>query len=205
VWAIEGQIYSTPANSAVGLSIKAAMLIQMEDENAGEFEEQASYAYKGKLRLDLQALKGLAEDAARFVPELAPLVAPAVNTPMELPPIRAELRERAEALAAEYDAPLAEGDAGLIEAERRLHELEPRRVALGFGSTIAEEDITNIAFNAMCRLDERIATMPATTLAGAAVKLRRLLHPELGIETNSENDVPCLHQILAVIEQGARS
>src|SRR5207302_6020453 len=123
------QIYSTPADSAVGLSIKAAMLIQMEDENAGEFEEP-SYAYNGKLRLDLQALKGLAEDAARIVPELAPLVAAAVNTPMELPPIRAELRERAAALVAEYDAPLPEGDAGLIEAERRLHELEPRREAL---------------------------------------------------------------------------
>ena len=77
----------------------------MEDENGGAFEEQASYAYSGKLRLDLQALKGLAVDAARFVPELAPLVAAAVNTPMELPPIRAELRERAEALTAEYDGP----------------------------------------------------------------------------------------------------
>ena len=40
-------------------------------------------------------------------------------------------------------------------------------------------------------------------LAGAAVKLRRLLHPELGMETNSENDMSCLHQILAVIEQKA--
>src|SRR5947207_14823305 len=42
-------------------------------------------------------------------------------------------------------------------------------------------------------------------LAGtfSPVKLRRLLHPELGIETNGENDMLCLHQILAVIEREA--
>ena len=165
---------------------------------SGAFKESDSYAYNGKLRGDLQALKGLAEDAARLVPELAPLVAAVIDTPVELPPA-GELRARAEALVAEYGAPLPEGDAGLIEAERRLHELDPRRLALRDNSP--EEEITSIAFNAMCRLDERIATMPATTLAGAAVKLRRLLHPELGIETNGENDVRCLHQILAVIER----
>ena len=33
------------------------------------------------------------------------LVAAVIDTPMELPPIRAELRERAEALTAEYDGP----------------------------------------------------------------------------------------------------
>jgi len=168
---------------------------------SGAFKESDSYAYNGKLRGDLQALKGLAEDAARLVPELAPLVAAVIDTPVELPPTR-ELRARAEALVAEYGAPLPEGDAGLIEAERRLHELDPRRLALR--DNAPEEEITNIAFNAMCRLDERIATMPATTLAGAAVKLRRLLHPELGMTSNGENDLPCLHQILAVIQREAR-
>jgi hypothetical protein len=38
---------------------------------------------------------------------------------------KAKLRARAEALVAEYGAPLSDGDAGLIEAERRLHELDP--------------------------------------------------------------------------------
>src|SRR5437762_9557387 len=106
------------------------MLIQMEGE-CGAFEESDIYA-SGKLRLDLQALKGLADDAARLVPELAPLVAAVIDMPMELPPDqgREELRAHAEALAAEYDAPLAEGDAGLIEAEQRLHKLEARRIAL---------------------------------------------------------------------------
>jgi hypothetical protein len=123
---------------------------------------------------------------------------------------KAELRARAEALAAEYGAPLPEGDAGLIEAERRLHELEPRRIAIrdALGSKITQEieaEIIDPMFNAMCRLDERIATTPATTLAGAAIKLRRLLHPELGMESNGENDLPCLHQILAVIEREAQS
>ena len=176
------------------------MLIHMEDVS-GAFKESDSYTDNGKLRGDLQALKGLAEDAARLVPELAPLVAAVSDTPVELPPA-GELRARAEALVAEYGAPLPEGDAGLIEAERRLHELDPRRLALRDNSP--EEEITSIAFNAMCRLDERIATMPATTLAGAAVKLRRLLHPELGMTSNGENDLPCLHQILAVIQREAR-
>jgi hypothetical protein len=52
----------------------------------------------------------------------------------------AELRRHAEALAAEYDAPLADGDAGLIEAEQRFHKFEPRRVALE-GEMIVEEEI----------------------------------------------------------------
>jgi hypothetical protein len=47
------------------------MLIHMEDVS-GAFKESDSYADNGKLRGDLQALKGLAEDAARLVPELAP-------------------------------------------------------------------------------------------------------------------------------------
>jgi hypothetical protein len=116
-----------------------------------------------------------------------------------------ELRARAEALAAEYDAPLPEGDVGLIEAEQRLHELDPRREALGEPNTPEIEEIINLAFLAMCRLDERIATRPATTLAGAAVKLRRLLHPELGMDTGGkETDGPCLHHVLSVIERETR-
>ena len=130
------------------------------------------------------------------------------DTPIELPRIRAELRERAEALTAEYDAPLPEGDAGLIEAEQRLHKLEASRIALrdALGSKITQEieaEVLDPMFDAMCRLDKRIATTPAATLAGAALKLRRLLHPELGMESNGENDLPCLHQILAVIEREA--
>src|SRR5438876_2293506 len=92
-----------PESSANGLAIKAVMLIHMEDVS-GAFKESDSYADNGKLRGDLQALKGLAEDDARLVPELARLVAAVIDTPMEPPPIRAELRERAEALTAEYDA-----------------------------------------------------------------------------------------------------
>jgi hypothetical protein len=49
---------------------------------------------------------------------------------------KAEFRARAEALVAEYGAPLPDGDAGLIEAERRLHELDPstRRPRINCGS-----------------------------------------------------------------------
>jgi hypothetical protein len=149
----------------------------------------------------ITTIAGLVEIAAREAgpcePELSDLE-------------KAELRARAEALTAEYDAPLPEGDAGLIEAERRMHELEPRRKALdddGFQITAEiEEEIINPLFLAMCRLDERSATRPATTLGGAAVKLRRLLHPELGMDTGGkESDLPCLHHVLSVIEREAQS
>ena len=53
VWEIEEQIYSTAADSAVGLAIKAAMLIQMEEE-CGAFEESEIYAHRGRLRFDLR-------------------------------------------------------------------------------------------------------------------------------------------------------
>jgi hypothetical protein len=153
-----------------------------------------------------------AADVAHLLPEAKPLVEWVLDVPlMRLSPGEAEmdeLRARSEALVAEYDAPLPEGDAGLIEGERRIHELDPRRQALNddLRTTRGIEEISNIVFDAMCELDKRIATTPATTLAGAAVKLRRLLHPELGLPAGEqETDIPCLHQILSVIEQEARS
>ena len=113
-----------------------------------------------------------------------------------------ELRARAAALVAEYEAPLPEGDAGLIAAERRLIELKPRREALRDITDEIQEEISDPVFNAMCDLDKRIATTPASTLAGAAVKLRRRLDPDFGMEGgDSDLDIPCLHQILAVIER----
>ena len=46
--------------------------------------------------------------------------------------------------------------------------------------------------------------MPPGSLAGCAVKLRTLLHPDIGIETgNHEYDLPSLRQILAAIETEA--
>ena len=39
-----------------------------------------------------------------------------------------------------------------------------------------------------------------------AVKLRRLLHPELGMDgSGKESDLPCLHHVLSVIEREAQS
>jgi len=93
-----------PESSANGLAIKAVMLIHMEGRER-RVQRIGQLCLQWELRGDLQALKGLAEDAARLIPEAAPLVATVIGTPMELPPIRAELRERAEALIAEYDGP----------------------------------------------------------------------------------------------------
>ena len=51
-----------------------------------------------------------------------------------------------------------------------------------------------------------IPAAPATTLAGTAVKLRRLFDPELGMDgSGKESDLPCLHHVLSVIEREAQS
>jgi hypothetical protein len=70
-WAIERQIYDTPASSAVSLAIKASMFVQ--GETSAFDEDDFTYASDGTLQLDQHALKGLAEDVARVLAELAPL------------------------------------------------------------------------------------------------------------------------------------
>jgi hypothetical protein len=209
LWAIEQQVFDTPMPSAIGMAVKACVLVYHEKDIADE----PSYSSDGHLDFETHAIRGLAVDVAHLLPEAKPLVEWVLDVPLMRPsPGEAEmdeLRARAEALVAEYDAPLPEGDAGLIEAERRMHELDPRREALAEGLEITpeiEDEITTPVFVAMCDLDTRIATTPAVTLAGAAVKLRRLLHPDLGMDgTEKETDLPCLHQILSVIEQEAQS
>jgi len=48
-------------------------------------------------------------------------------------------------------------------------------------------------------LDKIIAKTPPVTLAGAAVKLRRLLDPDLGMEIGeSEDDFPSIRQVLSL-------
>jgi hypothetical protein len=91
---------------------------------------------------------------------------------------RAELRARAEVLAAEYGAPLPEGDAGLIEAEQRLHEVNARRYALYDEFDMdwqIEEEIDSITDPPWSRLQDLIVEREPREAAGAAVKLRHLL------------------------------
>jgi hypothetical protein len=51
-----------------------------------------------------------------------------------------------------------------------------------------------------------IAAMPPKTLEGCAVKLRRLADEETGLECGDrEDDVPCLRQVLAFVEDAYKS
>jgi hypothetical protein len=87
-------------------------------------------------------------------------------------------------------------DAALIEAETQIA-LALRRVdAMPEGEASAELDMK------AARLDRFIATRPPTTLAGAAVKLRRLLDPETGITIGrNEFDIIALAQVLALLHR----
>lgn len=200
--------------SAIGLAAKAYMFLHMDFFNNHEGAAIApGELFEGEMHPsgDAAFATAMIRDAATFLPELRPLVEPVLAAARNAS-IRANddaetaatLRPRCEALIAEYRAPLPDGDAGLIAAERRLIELEPRREAFQDSSieitTEIEEEIINPLFDAKCELDKRIAVTPAATLAGAAVKLRRLLDLEVGLPAgDQEGDVPCLHQILAVI------
>jgi hypothetical protein len=120
------------------------------------------------------------------------------------PPTAAEdpaLKEEAAALMAECAAPLPEGDAGLSEAERRIGALLALE-KLQLAEHPEDDAPWQASFDRACELDETIATSEPQTLAGAAVKLRRLLDPELGLEAGDrESDVPSLRQVLALIER----
>jgi hypothetical protein len=51
-------------------------------------------------------------------------------------------------------------------------------------------------------LDGLILTMAVTTLAGAAVKLRRLADPHMGLEAGEgEHDLGAIRQVLTVVER----
>ena len=90
-------------------------------------------------------------------------------------------------------------DAALSGAEQEIHSLLSRLKALRYAGA-SEEEITPV-LNRILALDFRIATTAPATLSGAMIKLRRLLDPDLGMEiSQKDSDVPCLRQILALIE-----
>jgi hypothetical protein len=81
LWAIERQIFDTPMSSAAGMAVKACIFIHNEKGIDGE----CCYSPTGYLHLEWHALKGLAEDAARLVPETKPLVAWILDVPTTRP------------------------------------------------------------------------------------------------------------------------
>jgi hypothetical protein len=195
---IERQIYAAPAVGVVGLGIKAFMAARASGHRGaadpcGLGFSEGNYGATGD-RLDEAAIsfKGLIEDVARMVPEIAPLAAEMIGAPMMIAPegelivgdgdqrlIRDdELRQRAEALAAEYSGPLPPGDAGLIEAERRRREVLSGEAALyrEFEPSMqTEKQIIEPTTRAReDELWEFINEAEPEGLAGVAVKLRCL-------------------------------
>jgi len=120
---------------------------------------------------------------------------------------KAELRARAEALAAEYDAPLPDGDVGLIEAERRFRDFRAGEKALyrDFRITIEAEGIVNpIIEPVRLRLWGFIEQTPPIGLAGAAAKLRLLTDKDLGLSAEiSEGEDTNLKQVGEFVEREA--
>jgi hypothetical protein len=80
-WAIERQIFDIPMPSAIGMAVKACILIY--NEKSGP---EHPYDSDGHLRLDQHALRGLAADVARLLPEAKPFVAWILNAPLMLRP-----------------------------------------------------------------------------------------------------------------------
>jgi hypothetical protein len=67
---------------------------------------------------------------------------------------------------------------------------------------IASEEVYDAIYLRALALDEVIAKAAPRTLAGALVKLRRLLDPEIGIEVGpGANDISSLRQVLAFLER----
>jgi hypothetical protein len=140
---LETQIFAIPAAGPIGLAIKGYLLVRANRRrdmlytdaaaSLGEITPNNGYEPDGTLRSSLCDLKNYAADLVQFLPELAPLAAGVVKAPPVVPTIeaeQAEIRRRAEALAAEYGGPLPNGDPGLIEAERRVHQIGGHRDAL---------------------------------------------------------------------------
>jgi hypothetical protein len=86
-------------------------------------------------------------------------------------------------------------DEPLIAAEAEIA-LALRRVA-----ELPEGNISEALAIRADRLDRFIATTPPSTLAGAAVKLRRLLDPETGLRVGANTlDIAALAQVLALLQ-----
>jgi hypothetical protein len=83
-------IADTPASGVVGFAIKAYLAVyqgadlRQREDALGPLSEPY-YGEKGELYLGPRLFKGLVTDAARFVPDLAPLAAAVINSPTVLP------------------------------------------------------------------------------------------------------------------------
>jgi hypothetical protein len=122
----------------------------------------------------------------------------------------AELRRRAEAMAAKMREPLLAGDAGLIEAAQRLRDWRAQEPALyrDFKIDVAleAEIINGVLDPAANELKDFIdgAAQPAGA-AGVAAKLRALLDDDPAIEETHYDGLRIIREALDFIEREAEA
>jgi hypothetical protein len=94
------------------------------------------------------------------------------------------------------DVTLGPADKALLAAEQEIADLRRKEAALQAAGD--HEELSNKAF----ALDAYIAKLAPDSLIGAAVKLRRLADPEVGLEAgDNDDDVGSVRQILAIVER----
>ncbi|MGA8549020.1 MAG: hypothetical protein WB678_02165 [Stellaceae bacterium] len=92
-------------------------------------------------------------------------------------------------------------DADLLAAEREIAALRAQSDAFRAAGDHQDHDEL---WNQIWELEKKIAATPPTTLIGAAVKLRWLADPNLGIEAGpTDEDPDSIRQVLDLIEREA--
>lgn len=90
-------------------------------------------------------------------------------------------------------------DAGFLAAERELAELRQQRE--DFSARHHHVDPPEESWDRSTALEAQIATSPPVSFVTVAVKLRRLLDPEVGMQAGPcDTDLPSLRQILDFLE-----
>jgi hypothetical protein len=95
-------------------------------------------------------------------------------------------------------------DADFLAAEREIAEVRAERDALDIKTLADAERLDKPLSKRMWALYDQIALSPPVSLTSAAVKLRLLADPDLGLENNEGiNDVASLRQALGLVERVA--
>ena len=182
---LEAAISDTASSGPAGLAVK--IYIETFHEHGCRSADPCEIGKHKDQRINETLLSAL-RDACRFLPELVPLCA---------------------AVLEEEEQP-ADDDAALLAADRELTNLGEREKAVyrAHPNMSGEDEqrlVCDVFDKALRAADERIDALPPQTLAGAAVKLRRILydrgHGEMML---CAERVASLRQVLALIEREAQ-
>jgi hypothetical protein len=93
-----------------------------------------------------------------------------------------------------------DNDARLLEAERELLEWLARADAQR--KVDASDRFMEPIWDEIGKWAETIYKTPASTLMGAAVKLRAVIHPDVGIEEDADSEnLRALREVLALVDR----